>query len=369
VILGGLHVQACPDECAPHADALALGEGVELWPVILDDLRHGRLRPRYQGSYRGCFDTVQQEHSAGDKVYIISVGASAADGYFPTSDDVEIKLLPQSFNSTLLIGSATLLALKMDLKAPRPLAPSAIKYNGDGNLYQTPDLEGQGAGPQDYGLSVEWNRRTHAHYDEVLNATTDITPFTGTEYQVEVRHTPFSASDVAVVTAWSGDDETSTDDSIGDILRNDILAGSPNTDINVVYQFRIRSRHTLYGQLPDHQCIQETEHLVTPTTALIGQVAMGQVAWGTELPVSYAAVSTSTHNVTLGVAFTLGNVEYRLNAGAWTNVITAGGTTGGFAVTALDVIELRHTANDGAQTNFVELDDAGTPVAYGMFIS
>src|ERR1700733_5300742 len=32
VILGGLHVLSCPDECAPHADALALGDGVQLWP-------------------------------------------------------------------------------------------------------------------------------------------------------------------------------------------------------------------------------------------------------------------------------------------------------------------------------------------------
>ena len=32
VVLGGLHVQSCPEEAAPHADALALGEGVQLWP-------------------------------------------------------------------------------------------------------------------------------------------------------------------------------------------------------------------------------------------------------------------------------------------------------------------------------------------------
>ena len=30
VILGGLHVLSCPEECAPHADALAVGDGVQL---------------------------------------------------------------------------------------------------------------------------------------------------------------------------------------------------------------------------------------------------------------------------------------------------------------------------------------------------
>src|SRR5689334_23168761 len=30
VILGGLHVLSCPDEAAPHADALAIGDGVQV---------------------------------------------------------------------------------------------------------------------------------------------------------------------------------------------------------------------------------------------------------------------------------------------------------------------------------------------------
>jgi len=52
VILGGLHVTSCPDEAAAHADALAIGEGVQVWPEILRDLEVGRLRRRYYGDYR-----------------------------------------------------------------------------------------------------------------------------------------------------------------------------------------------------------------------------------------------------------------------------------------------------------------------------
>jgi radical SAM superfamily enzyme YgiQ (UPF0313 family) len=52
VVMGGLHVLSCPDECAPHADALAIGEGVQVWPEILCDAADGTLRPRYDGSYR-----------------------------------------------------------------------------------------------------------------------------------------------------------------------------------------------------------------------------------------------------------------------------------------------------------------------------
>ena len=52
VIFGGLHVISCPDEAAPHADALAVGEGVQLWGRILDDISAGRLAKVYHGDYR-----------------------------------------------------------------------------------------------------------------------------------------------------------------------------------------------------------------------------------------------------------------------------------------------------------------------------
>ncbi|MBI4616382.1 MAG: B12-binding domain-containing radical SAM protein [Planctomycetes bacterium] len=56
VVLGGLHVLSCPDEAAPHADALAVGEGVQLWGRILRDVEAGRLQRVYRGSYRSAFE-------------------------------------------------------------------------------------------------------------------------------------------------------------------------------------------------------------------------------------------------------------------------------------------------------------------------
>jgi len=55
VILGGLHVLSCPDECAPHADALALGDGVQLWPRILRDVEANGLQPRYVAAYENDY--------------------------------------------------------------------------------------------------------------------------------------------------------------------------------------------------------------------------------------------------------------------------------------------------------------------------
>ncbi len=51
VVLGGLHVLSCPEECAPHADALAVGDGVQIWPQVLRDVERGELKRRYDGSY------------------------------------------------------------------------------------------------------------------------------------------------------------------------------------------------------------------------------------------------------------------------------------------------------------------------------
>src|SRR5918993_731209 len=51
VVLGGLHVLSCPDEAAAHADAIAIGDGVQLWPQILEDIERGELRPRYTANY------------------------------------------------------------------------------------------------------------------------------------------------------------------------------------------------------------------------------------------------------------------------------------------------------------------------------
>jgi radical SAM superfamily enzyme YgiQ (UPF0313 family) len=52
VVLGGLHVLSCPEEAAPHADALAVGEGVQLWGKILEDAAENRLQKVYHGDYR-----------------------------------------------------------------------------------------------------------------------------------------------------------------------------------------------------------------------------------------------------------------------------------------------------------------------------
>jgi radical SAM superfamily enzyme YgiQ (UPF0313 family) len=48
VVLGGIHATACPEDCLKHADAVAIGEAEETWPVILRDAAARRLQPIYR---------------------------------------------------------------------------------------------------------------------------------------------------------------------------------------------------------------------------------------------------------------------------------------------------------------------------------
>ncbi len=56
VVLGGMHVNSRPDEAAPHADAISVGDGVQTWPAILGDVERGALRPRYDATFERDYD-------------------------------------------------------------------------------------------------------------------------------------------------------------------------------------------------------------------------------------------------------------------------------------------------------------------------
>ncbi len=48
VVLGGMHVSALPGEASKHADAVAIGEGEDIWPVIIKDFIKKELKPIYK---------------------------------------------------------------------------------------------------------------------------------------------------------------------------------------------------------------------------------------------------------------------------------------------------------------------------------
>lgn len=56
VVLGGLHVTACPDEAQQHATAVVVGEGEPVWHDVLRDAQLGELKPLYQATARDAIE-------------------------------------------------------------------------------------------------------------------------------------------------------------------------------------------------------------------------------------------------------------------------------------------------------------------------
>src|SRR5512133_1140114 len=48
VLMGGIHPTALPDEARLHADAVCIGEGEPVWPLMLADLKAKTLKPFYK---------------------------------------------------------------------------------------------------------------------------------------------------------------------------------------------------------------------------------------------------------------------------------------------------------------------------------
>src|SRR5689334_2239067 len=55
VVMGGLHALSCPEEVSAHADAIAVGDGVQLWPQILADIERNELKREYHADYKRAY--------------------------------------------------------------------------------------------------------------------------------------------------------------------------------------------------------------------------------------------------------------------------------------------------------------------------
>jgi radical SAM superfamily enzyme YgiQ (UPF0313 family) len=62
VVMGGIHATMCLDEATQHADSVVTGEAEGLWPQVLEDARHGRLKRRYDGGLADINDIPAARH-------------------------------------------------------------------------------------------------------------------------------------------------------------------------------------------------------------------------------------------------------------------------------------------------------------------
>jgi radical SAM superfamily enzyme YgiQ (UPF0313 family) len=62
VVMGGIHATMCVDEVTERVDSVVTGEAEGIWPQVLEDARHGRLKRRYDGGLAEMNDVPLARH-------------------------------------------------------------------------------------------------------------------------------------------------------------------------------------------------------------------------------------------------------------------------------------------------------------------
>ena len=62
VVMGGIHATMCRDEVMEQVDAVVTGEAESVWPQVLEDVRQGRLKRRYDGGLADINDVPSARH-------------------------------------------------------------------------------------------------------------------------------------------------------------------------------------------------------------------------------------------------------------------------------------------------------------------
>ncbi len=63
VVMGGFHAMLCPDEVADYADSVVVGEAEGIWPLVVDDYRHGTPQKFYRAAGRPNLSQLRPDRS------------------------------------------------------------------------------------------------------------------------------------------------------------------------------------------------------------------------------------------------------------------------------------------------------------------
>jgi len=69
VVMGGIHATMCQEEAIDQVDSIVTSEAEAIWPQVLDDARHDRLKPRYDGGFADINDIPSARHDLLDSGY------------------------------------------------------------------------------------------------------------------------------------------------------------------------------------------------------------------------------------------------------------------------------------------------------------
>lgn len=314
--------------------------------------------------YRGVLDSVQGNHSDGDSVYLLFVGAGLSDGSYPTTNNVYVRLDAFSsqgrYSDTATPSSDYFTFAK---RSQRPYPPAAVLYNGTSTEFGTPDMEGDGAGENGYGCDVDWYRRRYDTADEVASMKADDS---GVDASHETRLRVFVDPDGADTEIASSPFAWTSGTGSVRIPRNELIAeAAAGTKIRV----QLETRHDSPLDSTTLTSRDNFVHDVVPDSDNDGLFYLGGGLGPATATNSYTVASAGVHTVRIGAGYATSNVRVRINGGGWSTIISAGGTSGTTAgLSVSDTIELDHTVSEGPDPQFVEIEDPSTSrVAYGTF--
>lgn len=312
--------------------------------------------------YRGLLDSVQADHANGAAVWLVFVAGGLSSAQTPGTT-VDVKPLPFSRFDQVAEGAVTSTPVVMDNRLRRPHAPSGLSLNGVAQDTTSVSLEG-GAGSGDAdGIDVVLTRRDYRTTNEIqaltIDAATlfpDFPTLNTTECRIEVINITGAPTSL-YFTAWQAGASFT-------LRRVDILRFTLGV-LPTSLRFSTETRHT-------YETVVRTARVdldwdFTTATALTGQFNFGARAQNVVSSV-YTATQTGTYNFTINTALATGNVEARINGGAFSTVISTGNTAGSLVgVVATDTIEIRHTSGTGGTLTMVFMDAPSTGQdAYGV---
>ena len=320
--------------------------------------------------YRGVLDGGQSAHSAGDPVYLVFVGGNLMEGSIEDGQNVHIKLLPFSSSDEVAEVDATQIAFTMDDRLIRPYPPSSMDLNGSTFPSGTVSLDYLASGAAETtGIDLDFLRRDYrtaegrdeiaALLSDAADIFSDFPSANGTVHDAEVWNDPDGSPALLFTEAGiSGTNQA--------IFRLKILK---ETDGVIPSRIRIvlKAKHDAGGKTGLYSRNELTFDFDVSSAALAGMFNYSALDTSNVSNV-YTADAAGTHSFALSSAFTLGAVEYRLNGGSWTTLISAGGTAGNVTgVVATDTIEIRHLSTDaGALKQITMTAPGGGTNAFGI---
>ena len=74
IIMGGFHPSACPDEALQFCDAVMIGEMEGTWHALLEDLKKGELKKKYESDFQFDLNNINYDYSAFDRSKYNKIG-------------------------------------------------------------------------------------------------------------------------------------------------------------------------------------------------------------------------------------------------------------------------------------------------------